>query len=169
MSLLELGGSSGDEAANGQIKNISREVRAQRQQLHRAKKKRIGILPGELHSGDIKASFVMGNKAPAESKDEIDITDIQGNLRSIHKRPLADLVIIKQNNRYYMYWRTLNTLCCLTSSFFYAFMAAFRGMTGNPTLYKINMAYESVFLISMGLQFIVEYVEVGNPTPVRDL
>ena len=110
----------------------------------------------------------MGNKAPAESK-EVDITDIQGNLRSMHKRPLADLVIIKQNNRYYMYWRTLNTLCCLTSSFFYAFMAAFRGMTENPTLYKINMAYESVFLISMGLQFIVEYVEVGNPTPVRDL
>jgi len=37
-----------------------------------------------------------------------------------------DMFIVSSTNRFYTYWLSLHTLCCLASSYVYACMAAFK-------------------------------------------
>lgn len=59
-------------------------------------------------------------------------------------------------------------ISCLTSSYFYAYVAAFY----HPDEYwwsDAELIYEIIFVVDMGVNFITEYVEIGCHTPVRDL
>ena len=120
----------------------------------------------DLRAKDIKASFIMGNKEQRSKEEPDSNVDLK---ESFQKKPFSELIIIRQNNRYYLYWRTINTLCCLTSSYFYAYMAAFKEAAEDVHLTNLNLSFETIFLISMVLQFLVEYKEIGQPHPVRDL
>ena len=62
-----------------------------------------------------------------------------------------------------------NTLCCLTSSYFYVVLAAFPTMLENEMLINLNLGYEVIFTVTIMLSFFAEYVEEGNPEPIRDL
>lgn len=62
----------------------------------------------------------MGNKIIIKTPEKE--TNIADNLT---KRSILDIISIPEDNRAYLWWRTLVIFCCLTSSYFYAFMAAF--------------------------------------------
>lgn len=80
-----------------------------------------------------------------------------------------DDLVLCANNKYYLWWMTLNTFCCLTSSYFYAYLAAFHGAMKIGVLWRINSAYETNFAITMVLSFFVEFQEEGQQFPVRDI
>jgi len=63
----------------------------------------------------------------------------------------------------------LHTFSCLTSCYFYAYIAAFGIPHVDHILYLIYVIYESIFLISLILNFFVEFKPDGQSFPVRDL
>mmetsp|Transcript_8274 Transcript_8274/g.12665 ORF Transcript_8274/g.12665 Transcript_8274/m.12665 type:complete len:275 (-) Transcript_8274:174-998(-) len=63
----------------------------------------------------------------------------------------------------------LHTFSCLTSCYFYAFIAAFGLPSRGEFLNTAYVAYESIFTISIVLNFFVEYQPDGSSFPVRDL
>jgi hypothetical protein len=76
---------------------------------------------------------------------------------------LSEYFIISANNKVYLWWRTVYTVACLTSSYLYAFMAAF----ANPGKYedihdRVVVSFELLFLFSTALQFFVDYKEEGQ-------
>ena len=76
--------------------------------------------------------------------------------------------IISANNKFYLYWKTINTFSCLTSSYIYAYMAAFERSSKSEELMMANNVYEIIFIISMLLMFFVDYCEEGSNIPVED-
>ena len=79
------------------------------------------------------------------------------------------MFIMSSTNQFYLYWISLNTLCCLTSSYVYAYMAAFRTANEPGHLESVNYAFETLFAISIVMRFFVDYYEEGKQFPVRDL
>ena len=72
-----------------------------------------------------------------------------------------EFIVISEDNRVYLWWRSINIFCCLTSSYFYAFMAAFENPKSGSFLSNINIAFECIFLISLMIQFLVQYTPPG--------
>jgi len=80
-----------------------------------------------------------------------------------------DYFIINPHSMLYRLFRSIVVLCCLASSFIYAFYAAFRNdVDGDPsqindpklyipTMDMIQIAFEALFLVDILLKFILEY------------
>ena len=81
----------------------------------------------------------------------------------------SELIIIRENNKLYGLWKLLDVLCCLISSYFYAYMAAFQDPKRGDSLFILMVFFETVFAISIMLKFLVEYVKDGQTIPTRDL
>lgn len=123
-------------------------------------------MPGELHPFVIDDSFTMGNKIVIKNPEN----EGNGNMAdNLGKKSILDMISIPEDYKPYLYWRSINIFCCLTSSYFYAFMAAFEDPAPGSFLQKINVIFEIVFLISMFLQFLVEYTPPGQLVPVKDI
>lgn len=71
------------------------------------------------------------------------------------------IIIDSTNNKVYLWWRTIVTLACLTSAYLYAYLAAFHHANRSVTLRDISIVYETVFIISCLIQFLVDYTEDG--------
>ena len=78
-------------------------------------------MPGELHPFVIDDSFTMGNKIVIKTPEK----EGNGNISDLGKKSILDMISIPEDNKLYLYWRSINIFCCLTSSYFYAYMAAF--------------------------------------------
>jgi len=75
---------------------------------------------------------------------------------SLAKRPLSDLIVINLNSKFRIWWGILETWCQLTSSYLYAYMAAFEDVdTG--ILLTINYVLEGIFGLSLIFKFFYEY------------
>lgn len=124
-------------------------------------------MPGELHKFVIQDSFTMGNKiiikTPEKETKNFNVAENLG------KKSILDMISIPEDNRVYLWWRTLVIFCCLTSSYFYAFMAAFQDPTPGSFLAWINVIFEIIFLTSICIQFLVEFTPPGQLTPVKDI
>jgi hypothetical protein len=80
-----------------------------------------------------------------------------------------DYFVINPHSMVYRLFRSLVVLCCLASSFVYAFYAAFRNDVDNDpsqendpileieNLDLIQYVFEGIFLVDMLLKFILEY------------
>lgn len=68
-----------------------------------------------------------------------------------------------------MIWTTVDIICCLTSSYLCAYMAAFENPHVGHILFDLLYAHETIFLISMILRFFVDYQNEGDVRPVRDI
>ena len=77
--------------------------------------------------------------------------------------------IICERNKLYLFWRFLDVFCCLSSSCMYAYMAAFETPHPGSALFVLMWVFEAIFLVSMFLNFIVDYRNEGEERPVRDL
>jgi hypothetical protein len=140
------------------IQKQKQDIKISRSLIHRQRQKRDGIMPGELHPFVIDDSFTMGNKIVIKTPEK----EGNGNMtENLGKKSILDMISIPEDYKPYLYWRSINIFCCLTSSYFYAFMAAFQDPLPGSFLQKINVIFEVVFLISMFLQFLVEYTPPG--------
>jgi len=78
-----------------------------------------------------------------------------------------DRFVISEYNKFYLFWRGLYIASCLTSSYFYAFIAAFGKPEMGSFLEIVDDIYEVIFIISFILCFLVDYKEDGASVPVR--
>lgn len=58
-------------------------------------------------------------------------------------------------------------ICCLTSSYFFAYVAAFYHPDGF-WWWGIEIFYELIFLLDIVRNFLTEYQELGEKLPTRD-
>ena len=142
------------QASREKISKLSKDIKTSQKLIDRARTKKIGILANELRPHHVRMSFILGNK---------DTEDVKSSSQDESKKskPLMQYFVISQHNILYLNWRTINTIACLTSSYFYAYMAAFERSTDNESLQIVNNVYEAIFVISMVLQFLVDYTEDG--------
>jgi hypothetical protein len=113
-----------------------------------------GILPQYVSDIDVKIS------CSQEKQDSGEILANQG---------AGAWYIISQDNKLYYLWRGFNILCCLLSSYYYAYMAAFVAPKWGERNFFIMLGFEFIFLMSMGFKFLCEFVKDGAVTPTRDL
>ena len=79
-------------------------------------------MPGELHSFVVDDSFTMGNKIVIKTPEK----EGGGGVSDLRNKGILDMISIPEDNKLYLYWRSISIFCCLTSSYFYAYMAAFQ-------------------------------------------
>ena len=65
-------------------------------------------------------------------------------------------------------WHFLFVFSCLTSGYFYGWIALF-GIETEENHYKYIYIYESIFSIWIVINFITEYIPEGEVIPVRNL
>ena len=61
------------------------------------------------------------------------------------------------------------TICCVISSYLYAFIAAFENPNVGETLFNVTIFFETVFLVSLCVQFLVSYKPEGEERKIKDL
>lgn len=122
----------------------------------------------------IKLSFSQGNSMDLnllmQDKEE-EVDDIFDNDEDEEKiPPLRELIIISHDNRLYAAWLVLETFIQLGSSYCYAYLATFN-INGKyqEDQNRLMLYFESFFLISMILKFLVEFKPDGSTIYVRDL
>ena len=96
------------------------------------------------------------------SKD-LEATIVDSDLQIFNK------LVISRHNKLYLFWKFLDVLSCFISSCFYAYMAAFEDPHPESVMFVMMWVFESVFLISMVLNFLVEYRNEGEERPIRDI
>mmetsp|Transcript_10851 Transcript_10851/g.18162 ORF Transcript_10851/g.18162 Transcript_10851/m.18162 type:complete len:747 (+) Transcript_10851:337-2577(+) len=139
------------------IQALSKELAVQTAIIHKQINKRNGIKGNELKKQHILESFYH----VYVEKDEDETNESTGNF--------YDKLVISQNNSLLIVWMSIYLISCLTSSYFYAFMAAFENPKSGTFLWWINFGFEIIFLITMTLKFFIEYIPDGSPGPERDL
>jgi hypothetical protein len=50
-------------------------------------------------------------------------------MENLEGKSIIELFIISRENRFYKLWLLLDVICCLISSYFYAYLAAFKEPT----------------------------------------
>lgn len=98
-----------------------------------------------------------------------EVEEDEMNMIPKKEQSVWDYFIISRHNKLYLMWQTLTILCCLTSAYLYAYMAAFEEPHAGSITFILLYAHEGVFLISMILNFFVEYQNEGDVKPVRDI
>ena len=118
---------------------------------------------------DVDISYAQSNQVNLRDYDDA-MSDSEENLdEKLDKINLLDFVIISEENKIYKMWKFLDVMACLISSYYYAYMAAFQNpMVGEP-LFNVMLFFETIFFISMVLNFFVEFVKDGQTIPTRDL
>lgn len=82
----------------------------------------------------------------------------------------SEYFTISPDSAYYKVFGLIVTLSCLTSPYFYAYIAAFRMSShSNGTIMHIYYVYESLFLLNMVSQFFLEYQNEYTKQPIKDL
>ena len=143
-----------------ETRKMRKEVVRQREAIHRERQKREGILPEDIKRHDFIYSLTIGNSAP-------------GAVDSFEQdKSILSKIVISEDNMLAQIWRVIYIFSCLTSCYFYAFIAAFGVPTEDETyeLWIIYITYECIFGISICLEFIKEYKPQGEMSkPVRDI
>ena len=62
------------------------------------------------------------------------------------------MILIDHDGSFYKIWKAFHVLCCLSSSFMYGYLSCFRNVS--PEFYTLDIMFESIFLISMIIEFI---------------
>ena len=101
-----------NEVNHEAVQKLKNDVRKYREAIHRNRMKCDGILPGQLVSHNIRGSYKQGLVE--------DIYDIEGKKDVV----CSDYLIISMDSTFLVVWRVWLTFCCLTSCYFYAYMAA---------------------------------------------
>ena len=131
----------------------------------RARKMGIALEDFKMHRQSIVGEcFICGDEAGGYDEQEESEEDEDDNVKEFLK-----FIIIRQNNPVYSVWSAFNVFCCLFSSYFYAYMAAFENPKAGDIKFLAFYGFELVFLISFLLNFIVEYTPEGSSIPVNDI
>lgn len=120
------------------------------------KQKIHGIVAGELLNADVDNCFTVTNDVGKKSK-------------LLGKKPFAERIIIGDDNKYYKGWLLFILFVSLISSYFYAYMAAFRAPKPGDSLHYWMIVFESTFLLDMVFKFLKSFTKDGETVPTTDL
>lgn len=56
----------------------------------------------------------------------------------------------------------LNTICCVTSCYFYAAMATFENLQNDLWTFHLMIGFEAVFAFDIIFNFFAQYTETGH-------
>lgn len=115
--------------------------------------------------GIIDECFVLGDEKGGYDEDSDESMDKEDD----GVRKCLKFIVISQHNPIYTLWSGFNVFCCLTSCYFYAYMAAFENPKYGDPKWSVFGGLELVFLISFLLNFIVDYYPDGSMTPVDEI
>ena len=73
------------------------------------------------------------------------------------------------DNPIYQFWKIFVVLTCIVSSYIYASVAAFKIPDQNSAINYVIIAFEVIFVIDMGVQFVLEYKPEDQYNKVRDI
>ena len=113
-------------------------------------------MPGELFNSDVDNCYTETNDVGKQSK----------LLREI---PFSERIVISDENKAYKFWVILNMIMCIISSYFYAYMAAFKKPVPGDNLHHLMLAFEFFFFTDMTLKFLKSYTKDGETVPTIDL
>lgn len=145
---------------------LKQDIRQSNLRLKLESQKNLGILPENFFPIDIKISF------SAKLHRDIDVPNekqADSFLERIANKPIAELIVISLDNKYYALWKTLEIVINLMSSYFYAYIAAFKVIKYGDSAFNWMIFYESFFLISLLLKFLVSFIPDGQTIPVKDI
>ena len=83
--------------------------------------------------------------------------------------PFEEIIVISRENKFYHLWCGFDILNCFISSYIYALISTFEDPKKDPKVQTMVIYFESVFAISLLLNFIVEYYPDGGTIPVKNL
>lgn len=73
------------------------------------------------------------------------------------------------DNSYYQMWCSIDVALSLFSSFYYSYMSAFADIAPGTDEFLLMFIFESFFLASMCLKFLVSYLPDGENIPVTNI
>lgn len=76
--------------------------------------------------------------------------------------------MLSQSNPFLICWTWIYLAMCISSSYIYAYMAAFH-LDSKASLLSLSIIFECIAAVTMVLRFITEFTPEGSPTPTRDL
>ena len=131
------------------------------------------ILPKDFGIVDIRTSYITNqqkeNKMLQKENDSTDSedSDIQKNKS---RSWFSQHLIIDHKSKFWAYWSFLNILCCTYSSYEYLWKVVFysEANDGEFEYYRL-LLLEFFFLISMVLNFFVDYIPDSENQPVREI
>lgn len=131
------------------IKYASLLMNLHKQKIH-------GIMPGELFNSDVDNCYTETNDVGKQSK-------------LLRKKPFVEQIIISDENRLYKLWVVFNMIMCVVSSYFYAYMAAFKAPKPGDDLHHIMIFFECMFAVDIILKFLKSFTKDGETMPTIDL
>jgi len=78
---------------------------------------------------------------------------------------LDKIFLISHENLFIKFFNILDITCCIGSSYVYAWIAYFGNDSPTNSPYKITIAFESIFTLSILLKFVTTYVKEGETMP----
>ena len=79
---------------------------------------------------------------------------------------LKSLLLISESSLILVFWKPLEIFSYLLSSYYYAWLMSFSSQI--ESLSPMQIFWESIFLISMIINFLTEYTPDGETKPVRE-
>ena len=76
-------------------------------------------------------------------------------------KPITEMIIIYEDNHYYHYWKYVEFIIAMVSSYHYAYIAAFIKMKFGDPIFNWMLFYEIFFFISTCLKFLRSYIPDG--------
>jgi len=80
---------------------------------------------------------------------------------------IAKYLIINSRGYLSAVWGGIDLICCLTSSYFYAWIGCF-GNKEDSWFRLVDIIFETIFTISILVRFTTDFIPEGNTTPVKD-
>jgi hypothetical protein len=117
----------------------------------------MGINPIDFSNMDVEVSFQLSNARNHE------------DIKYVKNKTFMERIVIDENNRYYLAWKIIVIFLCVISSYFYAYMAAFRAPEPGEDFFSVMLFFEISFFIDICLKFLVSFTKDGETIPTRDL
>lgn len=80
-----------------------------------------------------------------------------------------DLIVLKHDCWLVQVWHMLYIICCLTSGYYYGWLALFGTDFDNPRQFAAILIFECIFTVQILINFLTEYIPEGEVIPVRNL
>lgn len=139
------------------------------------------IIEVDHHNSDHSADLLDEDAAKAHNHDHNEHCKMKGNkdLENKNKKShqssffdnidFLDLIILDHDCQLVQIWYFLFLVSCLTSGYFYGWIALF-GIEEDDRHFKTAIyVYESIFSIWIVINFLTEYIPEGEVIPVRNL
>ena len=149
--------SQDDDLDDDYLVNLNDQIKLGEMILRIEKRKKVGIQPDNLKNNDVRMSFQWKTTLPKSFTEDDNHNVLSSNSE------WSQILIIRRDKWFWTNWQFVYTVCCMASSYIYAYMAAFENVF-IPTRweYDINLFFLCFFLITIILNFFVDFKKQGS-------